>query len=35
MNDYAKSAGLYDQAVVLGMEDSKAGAEKARELMKQ
>jgi len=35
VKDYAKSAEFYDKAVALGMETSKAGAEKARELMKQ
>jgi tetratricopeptide (TPR) repeat protein len=33
--DYAKSAEYYDRAVELGMEGSKAGAEKARAAMKQ
>jgi tetratricopeptide (TPR) repeat protein len=33
--DFAKSAGYYDQAVALGMEGSKKGAEKARAAMAQ
>jgi tetratricopeptide (TPR) repeat protein len=33
--DYAKSAEYYDRAVELGMEGSKAGAEKARAAMKE
>ena len=33
--DYARSAEHYDRAVALGMEGSKAGAEKARAVLKQ
>lgn len=35
VKDYAKSAAYYDQAVALGMEGSKQGAEKARAALKE